>query len=144
MMRLSIISFKTQTEKLFFGFLSQKCLNLKCQRACFSLIVGSRIVRVYGNPVNGSASVSHKTRDQDVKARDEKDFWTQEPACVPSSSESTAGLRRQTWSPSTAPSEPLPGSSDECHFLVWEFCTVEILTWFEAHSSPMLSWGNSH
>lgn len=73
-MGLSIINFKTQAEKLYFGFLLQASLNLKCQRVCFSLIMGSGIVRVYDNPVNSSASMLHKTRDQDVKARDEKDF----------------------------------------------------------------------
>lgn len=93
MMRLSIISFKTQTEKLFFGFLSQKCLNLKCQRACFSLIVGSRIVRVYGNPVNGSASVSLKP---------ETKMWKQ-------------GMRK-TFEPRNQLVCPLPQSL----LLVWE------------------------
>lgn len=100
---------KPKLKSCILGFFYKKSLTLKCQRACSSLIMGSEIVRVYDNPVNGSTSVLHKTRDQDVKARNEKDFWTQEPALP---YESAAGLRRQTWVPSAVPPEPLPGLGD--------------------------------
>lgn len=69
-----------------------------------------------------------------------KSFEPRNQLVCPLPHESTAGVR-QTWVPSVAPSEPLPGPGDECHSLVWEFCTVEILAWSEAHSSPVLSCG---
>lgn len=89
-MKLSTISFKTQAEKLVFVFLLQKSLNFKMPESLSQFDNGlylkdSGVVRVSGNPVNGSASVLHKTRDQCVKTRDERDFWAQGPACVPSS-----------------------------------------------------------